>query len=258
MSRVVRLAACQMPEIRMDPQQALSLIIEYGDKATALGADLVCFPECYLQGYLANTEAERATARKMAIDLSSPEFESILKKLSKLDPILVFGLIEQSEGLFHNTAVVVHQGKLLGRYRKNHLHGTENDLFTAGTEVPVFVVDGFRFGIMICYDSQFPALAAGLASRGAHLFLAPSNNLMPYEKAEASRPLHAKRGDRCRETGIPKLSADITGERDGRICYGPTALFDTSGEIVAQVPLLQPGLIVERIEIDDCTKAGSN
>lgn len=259
MNRVVCIAACQMPEIRMDPAKALSLVKEYGFKSAALGAELVCFPECYLQGYLVNSQEERTMAKEMAIDLSSPEFKSVLRELSSLSPVLVFGLIEQSHLGVHNTAVIVYRGKLLGTYRKIHLHGTENDVFTAGSEAPVFEVNGFRFGITICYDNQFPGLSADLASRGVHLLMSPSNNLMPYEKAEKSRQLHARdRGQRCRETGVPLLSSDITGERDGRISYGPTALFDEVGEIVAQVPLLQPGLIVESIKIDNSTIQGRN
>ena len=254
MNRVVRIAACQMPEVRMDPAKAVSLIKEYGVKAAALGADLVCFPECYLQGYLANSEQERRMAKEMAIDLSSPEFKGVLRGLSSLSSALVFGLIEKSQGAVHNTAVIVNRGRLLGKYRKIHLHGTENDLFTAGSEAPVFEVNGLRFGITICYDNQFPELAADLASRGVHLLLSPSNNLMPYEKAEKFHQLHARdRGRRSRETGVPLVSSDITGERDGRISYGPTALFGAHGEIVARVPILQPGLIVESIQIDDST-----
>ena len=43
------------------------------------------------------------------------------------------------------------------------------------------------------------------------------------------------------------LSSDVTGERDDRVSYGPTALLNPQGEVVAQVPLLQPGLIVEEV-----------
>ena len=120
----------------------------------------------------------------------------------------MFGLIEQAQGALFNTAVVVYRGKLLGKYRKIHLHGTENDGFTAGSEAPVFEVSGLRFGITICYDNQFPELAADLASRGVHLLVSPSNNLMPYKKAEQYRHLHARdRGRRCKETGVPQVSS---------------------------------------------------
>jgi len=40
------------------------------------------------------------------------------------------------------------------------------------------------------------------------------------------------------------VSADVTGERDGRISWGPTAVLNPVGEVVAQLPLEQPGLLV--------------
>ena len=41
------------------------------------------------------------------------------------------------------------------------------------------------------------------------------------------------RGERCRETGLWLVSADVTGERDGRISWGPTAVLNPAGEVVA-------------------------
>lgn len=42
-------------------------------------------------------------------------------------------------------------------------------------------------------------------------------------------------------------ASDIVGERDGRISYGPTAVIDPNGTIVAQVPLLTTGVVVVEI-----------
>ncbi|HAH44739.1 MAG TPA: carbon-nitrogen hydrolase family protein, partial [Planctomycetaceae bacterium] len=41
--------------------------------------------------------------------------------------------------------------------------------------------------------------------------------------------------------------ADVTGKRDGQIAYGPTALIDPEGTVVAQVPLMEEGLLVQEI-----------
>lgn len=43
-----------------------------------------------------------------------------------------------------------------------------------GQGVKVFGVEGTRFGIAICYDSEFPHLARALAEAGAELLLVPS------------------------------------------------------------------------------------
>jgi apolipoprotein N-acyltransferase len=40
------------------------------------------------------------------------------------------------------------------------------------------------------------------------------------------------------------MSSDVTGARDGRIAWGPTAILNPSGEVIAQLPLDTPGLLV--------------
>ncbi len=51
------------------------------------------------------------------------------------------------------------------------------------------------------------------------------------------------------ETGLWIVSADITGERDGRISYGPTAVINPQGQVVAQVPLLEIGMVTLEIPL---------
>jgi predicted amidohydrolase len=40
------------------------------------------------------------------------------------------------------------------------------------------------------------------------------------------------------------MSSDITGERDGRVAWGPTAVLDPAGGVVSQLPLEKPGLLI--------------
>jgi hypothetical protein len=57
-----------------------------------------------------------------------------------------------------NTAIVVDRGVLIGRYRKSHLL-SGGHIFDAGSDSHVIEVDGLRFGINICYDTNFPEAA---------------------------------------------------------------------------------------------------
>lgn len=49
---------------------------------------------------------------------------------------------------------------------------------------------------------------------------------------------------RARDSRVWLLSSDVTGQRDGRVSYGPTALIDSTGSVVAQVPLMTTGMVV--------------
>lgn len=238
-------AACQLFDVQDDLEQTLDEIIEYAMQAADAGAKLVCFPENYLQGY---TVDERH-ARRRAIDLNSVQFAEILKKLKPVRPTLVIGMIEKVEESLYITAVVVRRGKLLGHYRKNRLAAGER-LFAAGTETPIFDVDGLRFGINICYDLQCSQRAAAVAKQGAALMVCPCYNMLHPENAAVWKEKHnAIRAERTRETGLWLLSSDVTGERDGQIAFGPTAMISPAGEVVAQVPLMQEGLLLHEISV---------
>lgn len=236
----IRIAAAQAIEHRGEIDQSLASIIAFAREAQAAGARLLCFPEAFLQGYL----TEEHAAREHALDLASPEFLSILRQFPQPSPMMVIGLIEVNGARLFNTAVVIDRGRMVGRYRKIRLLGSES-AFTAGTDSPIFEIGGLRFGINICSDTGAPECARSVAEGGGQLIVCPANNMLPLSRAARFKDIHnAARGERCRETGLWMISSDVTGERPGCIGWGPTAVLDPDGMARAQLPLGIPGLLV--------------
>nr|QQZ50390.1 carbon-nitrogen hydrolase family protein [Phenylobacterium glaciei] len=145
-----RIAAAQTPEFREDVDAAFAYALEVIADAQAQGADLLVFPEGYPQGYL----TQEGPARRQALNLAGPAFAAILARLPQPGPTVVLGLIEEDHGALFNTAAVIAHGRLLGRYRKTHLLAGET-CFTPDP-TPAFEAAGLRFGINICYDTNFP------------------------------------------------------------------------------------------------------
>jgi len=237
----MRVAACQVPDVRDDVPRALAVIQAKARQAEAAGADVVLFPECFLQGYFTDV----ANVQRLAIDMAGEAFAPVRALSEQSSLLFIVGMIERAEEGCYNTAAVLQGGELLGRYRKSALLESERRSFRRGTEFPVFEVAGRRLGINICYDLCFPEPSQRLAAQGVQVLLCPCNNMLSQANAERWKAQHNTiRALRCRESGLWLVSSDVTGARDGRISYGPTALIDPDGTVLEQVPLSAEGLLI--------------
>lgn len=209
MRDVVRIGACQTPEILGDVDAAVRCITGFADRAESADVDLLLFPECFLQGYLV-TEAH---LRRQALDLGSGRFRAVAGGLARIRPTLVIGMIERSGDRLYNSAIVLEQGRIVGRYRKTRLLPGES-LFEPGDEYPVFQLRGVGYGINICHDTQFPEPAAAVAGRGARVLLVPAQNMMRRAAAERWRDRHNEiRARRVRETSMWRWCRRMSRER---------------------------------------------
>ncbi|HMC90053.1 MAG TPA: carbon-nitrogen hydrolase family protein [Gemmataceae bacterium] len=133
-------------------------------------ADFICFPEiCACSGGGLARGVERA-----------PELEPFVAEVGKLarevNAALVVPLLERYMGQVYNSVPVVDRsGKLVLTYRKNYPTTGEMDAgVTPGWEVPVAVCDGVRVGAAVCFDVNFPQVAAELERQRARLVFWPS------------------------------------------------------------------------------------
>lgn len=238
---MVKLAACQVPSIAGEVSGALSTIIEYAQRAESTGAQLVCFPEAYLQGY----EVSQDHVRGLAMEIQSTEFERVLRQLRHLNITLVLGIIERDGPSFFNSVVVVEAGSVICRYRKLHLLPSERGIFEPGEAPAVFALSDEVIGINICSDLNHAECVQATADAGATIIICPCNNMMSPAKAEHWKARHNKiRAERARESDVWLLSSDVTGRSGHRISYGPTAVIEPGGRIVDQVPIMTTGIIV--------------
>ena len=132
--------------------------------------DFICFPEvcACIGGGLAQGIK------------SAPELEPFAAEVGKLArevrAALVVPLLERHSGLVYNSVPVVDRtGKLVLVYRKNYPTTGEMDAgVTPGWEVPVAECDGVRVGAAVCFDVNFPQVAAELERQRARLVFWPS------------------------------------------------------------------------------------
>lgn len=235
------IAACQLPDVQDDVTTTLGQIVHYTETASKQGVDVLCFPECYLQGYT----RDKQLADQRAIELEDGAFRAILGRTATYSTTLIIGLIERRESKLYNTATVIRQGELLGVYRKAR---PNEGIFEAGDEFPVFATDEIRFGVGICNDANYPDLADKLLKGSPSVIFYPLNNRLPLEPAAKWRDKHIQNLiDRATQTKCWVVSADIVHEDGATIGYGFTAIVSPAGQVVTQADELTEQMIVAGI-----------
>ncbi|RMQ46261.1 Carbon-nitrogen family hydrolase [Pseudomonas cichorii] len=177
----MRIALYQCPPLPLDIAGNLLRLEQQAQAAALQKAGLLVCPEMFLTGY--NIGAE--TARKLAQPADGMAAARVAEIARANGIAIVYGYPELgTDGQIYNAAQLIDShGKSLGNYRKTHLFGElDKSMFAAGKDdFPVVELNGWRLGLLICYDVEFPENTRRLALAGAELILVPTANMVPYD-----------------------------------------------------------------------------
>jgi predicted amidohydrolase len=178
----------QGPKTGEDAFPALRAAVSEAAKA---GAHLLVCPEMVTTGY----HISEAETKRLAEPADGPTADSVAKLAREHGIAIVYGYPEAADGVVYNSVQLIDaSGARLAGYRKTHLFGDiDRSRFTPGTQAVVQAdLRGFRVGLMICYDVEFPELARAHALAGTELLLVPTALMSPYEiVADAVIPARA-------------------------------------------------------------------
>jgi predicted amidohydrolase len=135
----------------------------------------------------------------------------------------------------------------LRRDRKRH-PAVNRSIYEAGDRLPVFDVDSFTFGILICNDSNDPEAARSMVCRGAMALFVPTNNGLPAEKADVVAQSRNVDIALARENNVPVIRADVAGRADGMVSYGSSGIVDSHGSVLQAGRRLCEDLLVADLE----------
>lgn len=169
-----RVASVQMESQPADKAANFLKIEPFVERAAAQGARLVVFPECCVTGYwfIRNLSVEQLAALAEPVP-DGPSTRRLVELARRHSISIGAGLVEAAgDGVFHNTYVVALPDGSLHRHRK--LHAFEHAAIRSGAEFTVFdLPEGWRVGVLICYDCNLIENVRLTALRGAEILLAP-------------------------------------------------------------------------------------
>ena len=237
MSQPIRIALGQMNPVVGDVIGNARRIIELSEKAREAGADLACFPELALTGY----PPEDLLLRPELLVWVERGLALIRQKVRGID--LLLGLPEDDTSGLYNMAVVIREGEIIARYRKQHLPNysvfDEKRYFAAGSEPCVVDIRGVAVGVLICEDVWMPGPAAQARDAGAELLVTINASPFRTEKTENRAQMLA---ERVEETGLPIVYLNMVGGQDELVFDGGSLAVDARARLVHRAPAFQEAM----------------
>lgn len=229
----LRIATAQLNPVVGDIQGNLTKAREAVEKAIDADCDLVAFPELYLIGYPPEDLILKPSAVAdcmAAVDQLADAFAG------KPIRILMGTPWQEDAGGRFNSAVLLHEGRVVFRYDKTELpnYGVfdEKRIFDQGETFDTFALKGARIGVAICEDIWLPNVPRRLADAGADLLVVPNGS--PWRRDIISRREQAFAA--WRETGLPFLFVNQIGGQDELAFDGASYGVNRAGERIQQLP----------------------
>lgn len=161
------LALTQMRCEKAAIEDNIKEMCRYLDQAKTAKADIVCFPEMNITGYIDPRQHSGAVisrdhhAIRQTADLSR-EYRTTISA----------GFVEENAaGKPFITQFVTRDGEILGYYRKKTIKDDEAKWFSPGEDLPLFTHSGINYGLSICADIDDQNIFKELTRQGAKMII---------------------------------------------------------------------------------------
>lgn len=245
---MVRIALAS-PPVSGSIDAAMPWIARYIGEAAGGGAEVVCFPECYVPGLRGQDIAVQkhdpaglAAARQQACALASSHRIGVILPMEWDSP----------HGILNAAFVISAAGRVLGCQTKNQLAPEEDSHYVPGSGRRMFRLGELSFGISICHEGwRYPETVRWPAVRGASIVFHPhhagneSEDRLPDAFGAAGSPYY-ERAMMCRalENGVYFASVGYAL----RCQEAATALVSPEGDCMQHLPYGRPGVLFADID----------
>jgi predicted amidohydrolase len=195
---------------------------EYIEKASALNADLIIFPEMTLTGFSMNIHQTGESPDQ------SDTLEFFIKHSKKNSIAIAFGVVFRKDGKATNNLIILDKrGAVLANYAKIHpfSFSGEDNFFEGGEKLGFCSIDDADIGLSVCYDLRFPEMFQAL-SKNCNLILTIAN--WPEKRIRHWNTLLAARAI---ENQLFMIGVNRTGTDRNNLRYvKSSAVFDPAGD----------------------------
>lgn len=230
----VKVALCQTEIIWEDKQKNILHAEEMIIEASRNGAEIIFFPEMSFTGFSMDIVKTR--------EFDMETVKKIGELALKYDVYIGFGWVKASENKAENHYTVVDgSGNIALDYIKIHSfqYGGEGEQFIPGGQIYSFMINGFRFTPLICYDLRFPEVFR-MKMEETDVYIVPAN-----WPANRSGHWNTLLKARAIENQSYVLGINCVGEIGGLSYQGDTCAIDPNGNVLGHISEKEDILYIE-------------
>ena len=236
------------------PAESVTLAEKAIAQASAEGARIVCFPECFIPGY-------RAAGKKVPPpDAAFLEhaWTAAAAAAKKANIAVILGTERVTDkGLVITAMIVNPDGTIAGFQDKVQIDPSEESIYTPGSDRQIFKTGTLTFGIAICHEGwRYPETVRWSARRGAQVVFHPHfhehepGGYVPTTFADPMNTFHEKAA-LCR-------AAENTCYFAMANCAGPgspstSAVVRPDGTLQSYQPYGKEGLLIADVDLSTAT-----
>lgn len=247
----IALANIRFPATR---EESVTLAEEAIAEASRDGAEIVCFPECFVPGYRALNK------HVLPPDTGFLEhaWSRIAAAAANSDLAVVLGTERMIGDALVATALVINRdGTIAGFQDKVQIDPSEENVYSHGSGRKVFESGKLKFGVVICHEGwRYPETVRYAAQRGAHIVFHPQfheaepGSYRPSTFADPANTFHEK-AVLCRAAENTCYVATVNYASAG----SPTtsAVVQPDGTLLSYQPYGEEGLLFAGVNLSAAT-----
>ena len=235
-------------------EESVALARQAVASAGEAGAQLLCFPECYVPGY-----RRPGTVTPPADAVFLEQAWQAIGQAARAAGVAVLLGTERvvAEGVTATVLVIDAQGERLGFQDKVQIDPSEEGTYVPGTTRRVFETAGVTFGISICHEGfRYPETVRWAAQHGARVVFHPQVHeaepgaYQPKSFADPAGTFHEKSA-LCRAAENTVYFATVNVASVG----SPTtsAIVRPDGTLLAHQPYGVEGLLIAELDLSTAT-----
>ena len=247
----VKVAMCQIFCLDGDREGNFVRIENAIIEAKTKGADIACFPETSILGWV------NVDAHERAYPIPGKDSDRLCQLASKYKIHLCVGLAEKNGDKLHDTVILIDDlGNILLKHRKiNILSELMIPSYTPGDKVDIVNTKYGVIGLMICADSFLQDYVDQMASKNPNLVLIPYGWAAPEDDwPEHSKNLENIVAKVAAKVKCPVVGTDLVGEITkgpwtGQVYGGQSVAVNQDGVVLAKALDRDREIIVFEIEL---------